>query len=162
METVLFENSWLSIINRSDFIFTHTKNSVVYVLPYRLPRREAYLLGRFEVCPAHGLHKSLCAITGQCEPDVDPLDIATLELYEEGGFVANLSQLVSLGSGYLSKQADTIAHFFTIDVTNMQRSTAVTDESVFEQGSYCDWVSRAEALSAPCVGLQALIARSGL
>ncbi len=162
MEIVLFENSWLSIINRNDYIFTHTMNFVVYVLPYRRPKRGTYLLGRFEICPAHSLQKELYAITGQCEPTADPLHVANIELQEEAGIVAAPSQFVSLGSGYLTKQADTIAHFFTIDVTDMPRGQAQADGSRFEQGSYCDWVSRAEALFAPCVGLQALIARARL
>lgn len=162
METVLFEHSWLSVINRDDYIFTHTKNSVVYVLPYRRPKRGAYLLGRFEVCPAHSPRKDLYAITGQCEPNADPLHVATVELYEEAGIVANSAQFVSLGSGYLTKQADTIAYFFAVDVTETQRGPAPSDGSEFERGSYCRWISRAEALSAPCIGLQALIARARL
>lgn len=162
METVLFENSWLSIIDRNDYIFTHTKNSVVYVLPYRRSEGETYFLGHFEVCPAHGLQKELYAITGQCKSGVDPLHVALLELREEAGIVASHSQFVSLGSGYLTKQADTIAHFFAIDVTGMLRSQAQTDGSLFEQGSYCNWVSRVQALAAPCVGLQALLARARL
>jgi hypothetical protein len=162
METVLFEHAWLSVLNRNDYIFTHTKNSVVYVLPYRRPKRGAYLLGHFEVCPAHSPRKELYAITGQCEPDADPLHVATVELHEEAGIAANPAQFVSLGSGYLTKQADTTAYFFAIDVTNMQQGQASSDGSEFERGSYCDWISRAEALSAPCVGLQALIARARL
>ena len=162
METVLFENPRLSIIDRYEYIYTHTKNSVVYVLPYRYPKRGAYLLGRFEVCPAHSLQKALYAITGQCEPGAHPLQIALLELREEAGILAEPSWFVSLDSGYLTKQADTIAHFFAIDVTNLPRGDAQTDGSQFERGSYCDWVSRAQALSAPCVGLQALIARARL
>lgn len=162
METILFENSRLSVINRDGYIFTHTRNSVVYVLPYRRPKRGTYLLGRFEVCPAHSLQKELCAITGQCQPDADPLHIAAIELHEEAGIIANPSQFVSLGSGYLTKQADTVAYFFAIDVTDLPRGHAQSDGSVFEQGSYCDWISRAEALSAPCVGLQTLIARAKL
>jgi len=162
MGTVLYENSWLSVIDRNDYIFTHTKNSVVNVLPYRRPRRGAYLLGRFEVCPAHSLQQELYALTGQCEPGVDPLHVATVELHEEAGIIAEASQFVSLGSGYLTKQADTLAHFFAIDVTGMPRGQAPSDGSLFEQGSYCDWVSRTQALSAPCVGLQALIARARL
>jgi hypothetical protein len=90
------------------------------------------------------------------------LHVALLELHEEAGIIADSSQFVSLGSGYLTKQTDTIAHFFAIDVTDMQRGQAKTDGSQFEQGSYCDWVSRAQALTAPCAGLQALIARARL
>jgi 8-oxo-dGTP pyrophosphatase MutT (NUDIX family) len=160
MKTILFENPRLSIIDRNGYIYTHTKNSVVYVLPYRYPKRGAYLLGHFEVCPAHSLQKELYAITGQCEPGADPLQIALLELHEEAGILADSARFVSLGSGYLTKQADTVAHFFAIDVTGMPRDQAQTDGSQFERGSYCDWVSRAQALSAPCVGLQALIARA--
>ncbi len=162
MGKVLFETSRLSIINRCGYIFTHTKNSIIYLLPYRCPKRDAYLLGRFEVCPAHGTQKGIYAVTGQCEPGVDPLDIAKLELYEECGIIAQRSQFVPLGTGYLSKQADTLAYFFTIDVTDMIRQLAPSDGSNFEQGSYCDWVSRHEALWAPCVGLQVLVARASL
>jgi hypothetical protein len=162
METILFEHSRLTVINRDEYILTHTQNSVVYLLPYRCPKRDKYLLGRFEACPAHSQQIELYAITGQCEAEADPLHIALKELYEEAGVVATPSQLVSLGSGYLTKQADTIAYFFTIDITDMPRSKAPTDGSHFEQSSYCDWVSRTQALTARCVGLQALIARARL
>ncbi len=162
VETVLFAHSRLSVIDRDDYIFTHTNNSVVYLLPYRCPKQDAYLLGRFEACPAHGQQIELCAITGQCEPETDPLHVALKELYEEAGVVAAPAQLVSLGSGYLTKQADTIAHFFMIDITDMPRSHAPTDGSRFEQGGYCDWISRAQILTARCVGLQVLLARASL
>ncbi len=162
METVLFAHSRLSIINRDDYVFTHTGNSVVYLLPYRCPKRDAYLLGRFEACPAHSQQIELYAITGQCEAGADPLHVALKELHEEAGVVATPSQFVSLGSGYLTKQADTIAHFFMIDITNMPRGKAPTDGSRFEQSGYCDWISRAQTLTARCVGLQALLARARL
>lgn len=162
METVLFENPWLNVVEREGYVCTHTNNSVVYVLPYRRPKKGAYLLGHFEVCPAHDPHRTLYAITGQCEAGRDPSQAALQELYEEAGFVATFSQLVSLGSGYLSKQADTLAHFFAIDVTHLPRGQAPTDGSKFEQGSYCDWVSRKQVLVARCVGLQALLARAHL
>ncbi|HEU5227558.1 MAG TPA: hypothetical protein VFU49_07065 [Ktedonobacteraceae bacterium] len=162
METVLFAHSRLNVINRDDYIFTHTGNSVVYLLPYRCPKRDTYLLGRFEACPAHSQQIELYAITGQCEPETDPLHIALKELYEEAGVLANTSQLVSLGSGYLTKQADTIAHFFMIDITDLPRSNAPTDGSRFEHGGYCGWISRAQVLTARCVGLQALLARARL
>lgn len=160
METILFENAWLRVINRNGYIFTHTKNAVVYVLPYRRPKRGAYLLARVEVCPAHSLQQERYAITGQCEPGTDPLQVATVELQEEAGIVAQPAQFVSLGWGYLTKQADTMAYFFAVDVTEMPRGPAPLNGSVFEQGSYCAWISRAEALSAPCSGLQALLARA--
>src|SRR5690242_4685502 len=99
MESVLFEHPHLSVINRDNYIFTHTRNSVVYVLPYRSPKRDAYLLGRFEVCPAHSQRIELYAITGQCEAKADPRLTALEELYEEAGISALPSQVVSLGSG---------------------------------------------------------------
>jgi NUDIX domain-containing protein len=162
MDEILFENSEMSVVNRDGYIFTHTNNSVVYVLPYRQPQQGAYLLGRFEVCPAHGPQKKLCAITGQCAPGADPLHVAAKELHEEGGFVIDPARLAPLGSGYLTKQADTLAHFFSVDVTGLPRGEAPSDGSKFEQGSSCDWVTRADALSSTCVGLMALIARAEL
>jgi 8-oxo-dGTP pyrophosphatase MutT (NUDIX family) len=162
METVLFAHARLNVINRDNYVFTHTNNSIVYLLPYRYPQQDAYLLGRFEACPAHSQKIELYAITGQCEVGDDPLHVALKELYEEAGILSTPSQLVSLGSGYLTKQADTIAHFFAINITDMPRSKAPTDGSFFEQSSYCDWISRAQALAARCVGLQALLARAHL
>lgn len=162
MDTVLFDHSRISVINRDEYVFTHTRYSIIYLLPYRCPKEGAYLLGRFEVCPAHSQRMELYAITGQCEATADPLHSALTELHEEAGIIARPAQLVSLGSGYLTKQADTIAHFFTIDVTDMSRGKAPTDGSLLEQGSYCDWISHAQALTASCVGLQALLARARL
>lgn len=162
METVLFDHARLSVINRDEYIFTHTQNAIVYLLPYRCPKQGAYLLGHFEVCPAHSQRLELYAITGQCEAEADPLSIALKELHEEAGILALPSQFVSLGSGYLTKQADTVAHFFIINVTDMPQSKAPTDGSLFEQGSYCEWISQEQALTAPCAGLQALLARARL
>ena|SRR5690242_9064536 len=162
METVLFENAWLSVIDREQYILTHTKNSVVYILPYRCPKQGKYLLGHFEICPAHNWQQALYAITGQCEVGSNPSKVAIQELHEEAGVVATETQLVSLGSGYLTKQADTLAYFFAIDITSLPRCKALTDGSHFEQGSYCDWVSRKQVLSSRCVGFQALLARACL
>lgn len=162
METVLFEHFWFNVVEREEYVYIHTRNSVVYVLPYRCPKKGAYLLGHFEVCPAHGSQQALYAITGQCEVGNDPVQVALQEIYEEAGIVATPAQLIALGSGYLSKQTDTLAHFFAIDVTHMPRRKALTDGSKFEQGSYCTWVSRNQALAACCVGLQALLARAHL
>ena len=162
MDEILFDSAWMSVVNRDGYIFTHTKNAVVYLLPYRRPQQGAYLLGRFEVCPAHGPRPELCAITGQCPPGSDPRSIAAEELYQECGFVVDLAQFKPLGSGYLTKQADTQGHFFAVDVTGLPRVAAPSDGSRFEQGSYCEWVTRDDALASTCVGLVALIARAGL
>jgi 8-oxo-dGTP pyrophosphatase MutT (NUDIX family) len=158
----LYTSSRLAVVDRDGYIFTHTTNAVVYLLPFRRPVEGACFLGRLEVCPAHGPERRLYAITGQCAPGEDPLAVARQELHEEAGIEAEAGRFHSLGTAYLSKQADTRAHLFTVDVTGLAQGTAATDGSVFEQGSSCEWVTRDEALNAPCVGLAALIARGGM
>ncbi len=133
MDRILFEASRIDVVDRDGYIFTHTRNAVVYLLPYRLPKEGVYLLGRFEICPAHHSKHDLYAITGQCEPSADPLDIAVMELHEEWCFVADPSRFTSLEFGYLTKQADTIAHFFMADVTDLRRGSAPSDGSRSEQ-----------------------------
>jgi 8-oxo-dGTP pyrophosphatase MutT (NUDIX family) len=158
----LYTGSRLAVIDRGGYIFTHTTNAVVYLLPFRRPAEGTCFLGRLEVCPAHGPERRLYAITGQCAPDDVPLAVARQELYEEAGIEAEAGRFRFWGSVYLGKQSDTQAHLFTVDVTGLAQGTAATDGSAFEQGGSCVWVTRKEALNAPCTGLAALIARGGM
>jgi 8-oxo-dGTP pyrophosphatase MutT (NUDIX family) len=161
-ETCLYSGPWLAVIDRGGYVFAHTQNSAVYLLPFRRPCEAAYLLARLEVCPAHGAESHLYAITGQCPPGEAPLAIAIQELYEEAGFQAEATRFEALGSVYLSKQTDTVAHLFAVDITGLPPFAAPTDGSRFEEGSACAWVTREEALGASCAGLLALIAKSRL
>lgn len=159
-DRVLYSDARLAVIDRGGYVFAHTTNSVVYLLPYRLPLEGPCFLGRLEVCPAHGTTKRLYAITGQCSPGAAPLDVAREELLEEAGIEAGEERFQSLGTLFLSKQADTRAHLFTVDVSGLQAGTPPTDGSVFEQDSTCAWITREEAVSAACAGLAALLAKA--
>jgi 8-oxo-dGTP pyrophosphatase MutT (NUDIX family) len=161
-ETCLYSGAWLSVIDRGGYVFTHTHNSAIYLLPFRRPHEGPYLLTRWEICPAHGAAPRVYALTGQCPPGEDPLAVAIQELYEEAGFQADAGRFEALGAVYLTKQADTVAHLFTADVTGLPQHPAPTDGSRFEAGGECVWVMREDALNASCAGLSALIARSGL
>ena len=161
-ETTLYATDWMTVIDRDGYIFTHSINTVVYLLPYRIPKYGDYLLGRFEVCPAHSPAIQLYALTGQCMPGDDPLKVAVAELYEEAGIAAESGRFKSLGVVYLTKQADTQAHLFSVDVTGLPQQEPPTDGSMFEQGGYCAWIPRNQALASPCIGLSALLLRAGM
>lgn len=161
-EITLYTTDWMTVVDRDGYIFTHSINAIVYLLPYRTPQQGNYLLGRFEVCPAHSPATQLYALTGQCVPGDDPLKVAARELYEEAGILAESGRFTSLGVAYLTKQADTQAHLFSVDVTGLPQRDAPSDGSVFEQTGYCAWIARAEALASPCIGLSALLLRAGM
>jgi 8-oxo-dGTP pyrophosphatase MutT (NUDIX family) len=160
-DSSLYTHPRLRIVDRGGYVFTSTTNSVVYLLPYRLPLEGRCFLAHREVCPAHGPDPAVYAITGQCEPDQEPLDVAVEELFEEAGIRAEPERFQPLGTLYLTKQADTQAHLFAVDVTDLNQGFAISDGSYFERGASYAWLTRREALASPCVGLPALIARAG-
>jgi hypothetical protein len=162
-DQILYETPWLHVVVRDGwYTFVHTRNSVIYLLPYRQGAHGTELLARFEICPAHSAQHEQTSITGQCKPGVDPQEVALEELYEEGGYQAQAAQLVPLGARQLVKFADTVAHLFAIDLTGMPRSTAPGDGSRGEVGAYCEWISMEQASASVCPVFLAMIALAGL
>ncbi len=105
------------------------------------------VLGRFEICPAHGdPEPQLCAITGGVEKGKTPLEAAIKELREEAGYCADEIDLEPLGEIRPSKSADTRIHLYAFDASGKVQHEITGDGSFYERGAYCQWVTRKQAI----------------
>ena len=162
MDKILYSNKWLQIVERDGwYVFSKetTSKGVVYILVID-NSKDKPILGRFEICPAHGDETQiLTSITGGVNIKRNPIDVAVEEIYEEAGFKVKKEQLLDLGKVNLTKSTDTIGHLYAVDVENMKRYNAPGDGSFGEIGSYCDWVSVKEAMSCKCPIFSTLLLR---
>lgn len=162
MDRTLFEGKFISVIERDGWYeFMHPTDSggIVYVLVYR-GKGKAPILGRYEVCPAHGdKEPTLTSITGQVPLGRTPAAIAVMEVEEEAGYTIAESQLIRLGEVRLSKAADTTAYLYAVDVMDMERGEAPGDGSFGEKGSYCEWVTVEEAINCKCPVVASMMLR---
>jgi hypothetical protein len=160
----IFKGDWLSI--------RRTADNYEYVTQSRMGREavavlgyvSSWLLGRFEVCPAHGdFRPELCALTGGIDEGESPEEAAIRELYEESGFRANIHALRRLGSPVRpSKASDTAIHLFAVplDVKTIDGDFhGPGDGTVGEQGAFCRFISQQQALTSKDPLLVALAAR---
>jgi 8-oxo-dGTP pyrophosphatase MutT (NUDIX family) len=110
MEQTLYANGFLSLKKKGDYIYAHESRSdgkLVAILVYDSSRPNL-VLGRYEICPAHDDPvPQLCAITGGIDIGHAPIEAAIEELREEAGYVAEPTELESLGEIRPSKSADT-------------------------------------------------------
>lgn len=160
-DVVLCKTEFLSLIERDGwYYFAQVPGSIggVCLLLYRL-NDKCPILGRYEICPAHGDGMALTAISGGIEKDATPLDTAVNESYEEGGYKINPASFVNLGNCQLSTNQDTVVYLFAADVTKLPRYDAPGDGTKGEIGSYCDWVSTEEAIFSKSTFMSVLIAR---
>ena len=108
-------------------------------------------LGRFETCPPHGNELKLCSITGGYD-NADKFSLkqcAINELYEEAGYQVSPKYLIDLGTVYESKSSDTVIHMFAIDMdlADVKKVEAIGDGTKGEEGAYCDWISKYDAIT---------------
>lgn len=162
MDKVLYSGKWLSVIERDGwYVFSQETASkgVVYILIIDRNKQKP-ILGRFEVCPAHGdTTQTLTSITGGINIKREPLDVAIEEIYEEAGYRVSPEQIIHLGKVNLTKSTDTIGYLYAMDVTGLERGKAPGDGSFGEIDSYCDWVSIEEAAGCKCPVMSALLLR---
>lgn len=148
-DRVLFEGNFLSLVLRDgwyEFMRGVKSRGVVYILPFRR-NEELAILGRFEVCPAHGDERpTLTSITGMIPLDQEPIECAVQEMHEEAGYHVTPDRLIDLGVVNLTKGQDTLGYLYAIDVTYLVRGEAPGDGTRGEEGSYCGWVNRADAI----------------
>lgn len=160
-DKVLYKTNFLSLIERDGwYYFAQIPGSAggVAILLYRQDK-EKPILGRYEICPAHGDGLALTAIAGGIEEGDTPLQTAIKEAYEEAGYKLQTSELVNLGSCRLSTNQDTIVYLFAADVTGIRRYPAPGDGTRGEEGSNCDWVSAKEAILSKSAYMSALLLR---
>jgi 8-oxo-dGTP pyrophosphatase MutT (NUDIX family) len=149
MIKTVFENDFLAIQEREGYFFFHmtrTNGKLAVVVPYRKSGKNIEYLARIEICPAHGLTPNLYSITGGVELDETPVQTARHELAEEAGYYVNEKQFVALGEVRPSKQSDTIAYLYTIDLSSVDQKRIKGDGSRWEENTGVKWVSFREGL----------------
>lgn len=159
-DKTLYEGKWLSVIERDGWYqFARIPGSTggVSILIYRKDP-EKPILGRFEICPAHGDGLSLTAISGGIEEGQTPKTTAFNESFEEAGY--RLVDLIFLGKVKLSTNQDTDVYLFASNVTGFDREEAPGDGTKGEEGSYCDWVTIDEAVMSKSAILGSMIIRA--
>lgn len=161
-DIVLYKTEYLSLIERDGwYYFAQIPGSIggVNILLYRQDSARP-ILGRYEICPAHGDKKpELTAIAGGIEHGDRPLETAVKESYEEAGYKIDPRNFTELGYCRLSTNQDTIVYLFAADVTNLPRYDAPGDGTRGEQGAYCDWVSVKQAVLSKSAYMGTLIIR---
>lgn len=113
----------------------------VVVLPFRphgLQLYKEYLL-RDEIIPPWSKHPHTTAITGCGEEDMTPEDVALMELEQEAGYKARLSNLISLGFVYPTKPTDVRAYMFAVDVSKCEQVEVKGDGTLMETLGKCEW-----------------------
>ncbi len=164
-DTVLFENPFLSVIERDGYFFSHEKRAeghLVALLPFRDSAAGREYLARIEVCPAHNLYPERCSITGGVEPGSTADATALEELYEEAGYQVTREALIQLGTVRPSKSADTTVHLYAINVTGVTPDEPPSDNTSFEQGASTEWLSGALVIEQKDPLLIAAMARLNL
>jgi ADP-ribose pyrophosphatase YjhB (NUDIX family) len=149
MTNTVFENEFLAIRKREDYYFYHTTRTngkLVVVVPYRKLGYSVEYLARVEICPAHSLSPSIYSITGGVNAEEIPLNAANRELAEESGYYVENEQLIMLGQLRPSKQSDTIAYLYTVDLSDVDQQAIEGDGSHWENKATVKWVSFAEGL----------------
>lgn len=132
-------------VNGYEFIHeSRCDGKIISILPFRRTENEAHeteiqILLRQEVTPCWIMNKRvLSSITGGFEGG-DPRDTAILELKEEAGYIAEKSELISLGTCFGPKCADTVYYLYSINLTNKEKIDASGDGSELEKKAYCEW-----------------------
>jgi hypothetical protein len=153
---ILFKNKWVSVIekttnNNGKYIYsTHPwcNKTGVAVLGYKYIDNYLYVLGRYEICPAHSDEIELCALTGGYDNSdkYSLVQCALNELKEEAGYIGTEEKMIYLEEIKPSKASDTTIHLYAIDLNNAETCEATSDGTLGEVDSYCKLVTRAEAV----------------
>jgi len=160
----LYRGEWLSVRRTADdyeyMRQVKMGTEAVAVLGYV----SSWLLGRFEICPAHGDHRpELCALTGGIEPGESPVEAAVRELREESGFDVPMHSIRELGRPMRpSKASDTIIHLFTVPlkVEGVDGDFfGAGDGTEGEKGAFCRFVHLRDALASKDPLLVSMAAR---
>lgn len=149
MERLLYETDFLSLREREGYVYAHmtrTQGQLVVILPYRVVQGVTEYLARVEICPAHKLTADTYSITGGVSAHESPVEAAQRELMEEAGYHVIETRLESLGCVRPSKQSDTAAHLYAVDVTHDVQQAIKGDGSRWETGASVRWVSYEDGL----------------
>jgi 8-oxo-dGTP pyrophosphatase MutT (NUDIX family) len=136
----------------SGYFYSHESRcngKIIALLPYRIVAEQlnkVQLLVRNEVTPCWGTKRFLSSITGGFEGG-DPRDTAILEMKEEAGYDISSNELISLGTSFASKSADTQYYLYSANLAGKKQRTATTDGSMLEKKATCIWMSYQELLN---------------
>ena len=162
---VLKETEWVSLYDRDGYIYSHEsrcyKNATVAILPFRIHNNKLQLLIRYEYTPSHYVNKQMeaTAITGGYDDSsITIADTAVKELLEEGGYRADINQLIPFDWCWEGKASDTKVYLYAIDLTDtLERETPKGDGSEGEVGAYCKWEDYNKNINYRCMRLNNLI-----
>jgi 8-oxo-dGTP pyrophosphatase MutT (NUDIX family) len=82
---------------------------------------------------------TVSSLTGGCEKDKTPREVALMELKEEAGYSIRDVGLISLGTIRGTKSSDTVYHLFSCDLTKETKGIATGDGSELEAKAHCFW-----------------------
>lgn len=157
MIETLLENEWVSLKKIvapekgvKGYIFSHEtrcNGRIIAVLPIRRQHDKLEYLLRSEVTPCWDIdNPTPSSITGGSDETDTRMD-AIRELVEETGYIATVEELISLGTSYASKSADTVYHLYTVDLTDRVAGEALGDGSRLEAEAKAIWVSKDELVT---------------
>jgi 8-oxo-dGTP pyrophosphatase MutT (NUDIX family) len=138
--------------NVNGYFYSHESRcngKIIAILPYKIVPEQlnkVQLLIRNEVTPCWGTQRFLSSITGGFEGG-DPRDTAILEMKEEAGYDIGANELISLGTSFASKSADTVYYLYSVNLTKKTQGTATTDGSTLEKKATCVWMPYQELLN---------------
>jgi len=149
MDSLLFENEYLALIERDGYFFVREvrcNGVIVGMIPFRMFNGQVQYLARLEITPPHNDQPELCCITGGLEPEQTLESCAVTELYEESGYRIEKEELLFLGTVRPSKSSDTTVYLFSVDLTRQIQDLPKGDGTRWEQDASVRWLSREEAI----------------
>lgn len=163
-DIILFQNKWVTVIDRDGYTLVHGAGNAVAVLPFRggqSTTADQEFLARIEPCPPHGPKPHLCALTGGIEGREEPVDAAVRETFEESGFRVTREQMIRLGIVWPSKLSTTIMHLFAVDVSAAPWEPPPGDGTTYEAQSSTVWLPYEKASMVPDASYCSIILRLG-
>lgn len=147
---ILFANKFLSLRAYRGYTYMHMDRSdghLIVVLPYRQLGPDTFrFLSHVEICPAHSDAPDRYSITGGAEKGVSYTKQAVIEVREETGYDIHEAELMSLGIVRPSKQSDTVAHLYAVNMAGKTAGEITGDNSYWERDTKAQWLSEHEAL----------------
>lgn len=144
-DKVLYENEWVSLVDRETRTGLVQKFMGVGVLPFTTD--DSGMINTIGLLDEHNPfredHHSMTLITGTVEgSDADLIDTVIRETKEEGGFTVDRdSTYYYLGSFYMSKDDDKVLPVFAVKVNGLTQGEAAGDGSESEERSELKMVS---------------------
>lgn len=131
-----------------------TDGRLVALVPFRRTARGLEFLARVEICPAHfpkdtakaAMQARRYSITGGVKAGETFAQTAVRELLEEAGYAVSDEALIDLGQVYPSKQEDTLAQLYSVDLTNETQAEIKGDGTVWEEGAGVEWLPYRDGL----------------